>query len=212
MTRCVYSVPDGPPSRRGPLSTAADFRKLTPIVLMRALEQATTVVCEPTVRISLEAPTKTLGALLPALVRPRCRGRDVVGPRRVCGGRDDPVGGADAPPPAAATGPHGRRGRPGVHFRRLSPGQRRSADAPADDAESAQPCRIHEAWANQLIPQRRDADEVACQNARASDGVAVTLGDPVGRVSYAVAFFVSAERLDCLVDAIWSLRSARPAG
>jgi ribosomal protection tetracycline resistance protein len=69
MTRCVYSVPDGPPSRRGPLSTAADFRKLTPIVLMRALEQATTVVCEPTVRISLEAPTKTLGALLPALVR-----------------------------------------------------------------------------------------------------------------------------------------------
>jgi ribosomal protection tetracycline resistance protein len=69
MTRCVYSVPDGPPSRRGPLSTAADFRKLTPIVLMRALAQATTVVCEPTVRVSLEAPTKTLGALLPALVR-----------------------------------------------------------------------------------------------------------------------------------------------
>ena len=69
MTTCVYSVPDGPPSRRGPLSTAADFRKLTPIVLMRALAQAATVVCEPTVRVSLEAPTKTLGALLPALVR-----------------------------------------------------------------------------------------------------------------------------------------------
>jgi ribosomal protection tetracycline resistance protein len=25
MTKCTYSVPDGPPSRRGPLSTAADF-------------------------------------------------------------------------------------------------------------------------------------------------------------------------------------------
>ena len=32
MTECAYSVPDGPPSRRGPLSTAADFRKLTPLV------------------------------------------------------------------------------------------------------------------------------------------------------------------------------------
>ena len=39
MTDCAYSVPDGPPSRRGPLSTAADFRKLTPLVLMQALEQ-----------------------------------------------------------------------------------------------------------------------------------------------------------------------------
>ena len=40
MTKCAYSVPDGPPSRRGPLSTAADFRKLTPLVLMQALERA----------------------------------------------------------------------------------------------------------------------------------------------------------------------------
>lgn len=33
MIECAYSVPDGPPSKRGPLSTAADFRKLTPIVI-----------------------------------------------------------------------------------------------------------------------------------------------------------------------------------
>ena len=69
MTRCVYSVPDGPPSRRGPLSTAADFRKLTPLVLRQALERAGTVVCEPTVRVSLEVPTDTVGAVMPALAR-----------------------------------------------------------------------------------------------------------------------------------------------
>ncbi|HEU6443897.1 MAG TPA: translation factor GTPase family protein [Gaiellaceae bacterium] len=69
MTSCTYSVPDGPPSRRGPLSTAADFRKLTPIVVMRALEQAAPVVCEPVLRVSLEVPSATIGAVMPALVR-----------------------------------------------------------------------------------------------------------------------------------------------
>jgi ribosomal protection tetracycline resistance protein len=69
MTKCNYSVPDGPPSRRGPLSTAADFRKLTPLVLMQALERARTVVCEPTVRVSLEIPADTIGAVMAALAR-----------------------------------------------------------------------------------------------------------------------------------------------
>jgi ribosomal protection tetracycline resistance protein len=69
MTECAYSVPDGPPSRRGPLSTAADFRKLTPLVLMQALQRARTVVCEPTVRATLEVPTDTVGAVVPALTR-----------------------------------------------------------------------------------------------------------------------------------------------
>ena len=69
MTKCTYSVPDGPPSRRGPLSTAADFRKLTPLVLRQALVRAGTVVCEPTVRARLEIPTETIGALMPALIR-----------------------------------------------------------------------------------------------------------------------------------------------
>ena len=69
MTECTYSVPDGPPSRRGPLSTAADFRKLTPLVLMQALERAGTVVCEPIVRASLEIPTGTIGAVMAALAR-----------------------------------------------------------------------------------------------------------------------------------------------
>ncbi|HEV8105148.1 MAG TPA: translation factor GTPase family protein [Gaiellaceae bacterium] len=69
MTKCTYSVPDGPPSRRGPLSRAADFRKLTPLVLMRALERAKPVVCEPIVRVDLEIPTGTIGAVLAALAR-----------------------------------------------------------------------------------------------------------------------------------------------
>jgi ribosomal protection tetracycline resistance protein len=69
MTKCTYSVPDGPPSRRGPLSTAADFRKLTPLVLMQALERAGTVVCEPIVRVNVETPTGTIGAVMAALAR-----------------------------------------------------------------------------------------------------------------------------------------------
>ena len=69
MTKCIYSVPDGPPSRRGPLSTAADFRKLTPLVLMQALERARTVVCEPIVRASVEIPTGAIGGVMAALAR-----------------------------------------------------------------------------------------------------------------------------------------------
>jgi ribosomal protection tetracycline resistance protein len=69
MTECAYSVADGPPSRRGPTSTAADFRKLTPLVLAQALQRAGTVVCEPVVRLTLEVPTRSVGAVLPALAR-----------------------------------------------------------------------------------------------------------------------------------------------
>jgi ribosomal protection tetracycline resistance protein len=69
MTQSNYSTADGPPSTRGPRSTAADFRKLTPVVVRQALERAGTVVCEPTLRVSLELPTDTIGAVMPALAR-----------------------------------------------------------------------------------------------------------------------------------------------
>jgi ribosomal protection tetracycline resistance protein len=69
MTECTYSVPDGPPSRRGPLSTAADFRKLTPLVLTQALERGGTVVCEPIVRVKVEIPTSVIGSVMAALAR-----------------------------------------------------------------------------------------------------------------------------------------------
>jgi len=80
MVRCGYSSADGPPSTRGPLSTAADFRKLTPMVLRQALDRAGTVVCEPVVRVGLEVPAGTVGAVLATLARlgfaaqPRPRG------------------------------------------------------------------------------------------------------------------------------------------
>jgi ribosomal protection tetracycline resistance protein len=52
-------------------STAADFRSLTPLVLMTALRQAGTTVHEPVHRFRLEAPADTVGLLLPVLVRLR---------------------------------------------------------------------------------------------------------------------------------------------
>jgi ribosomal protection tetracycline resistance protein len=69
LVRSQYSVPDGPPSTRGPLSGPQDFRKLTPLVVMEALRRAGTVVCEPIHRFRLEAPADTLSALLPALAK-----------------------------------------------------------------------------------------------------------------------------------------------
>ncbi|HEY6295037.1 MAG TPA: translation factor GTPase family protein [Streptosporangiaceae bacterium] len=69
LIRSQYSVPDGPPSVRGPLSGPQDFRKLTPLVVMAALKRAGTVVCEPVHRFRLETPADTLTALLPVLAR-----------------------------------------------------------------------------------------------------------------------------------------------
>jgi ribosomal protection tetracycline resistance protein len=69
LQACTYSVPDGPPSRSGPLSTAADFRKLTPLVVRKALEDGGTVVCEPVVRATLEVPASSVGPVLSALGR-----------------------------------------------------------------------------------------------------------------------------------------------
>jgi ribosomal protection tetracycline resistance protein len=52
-----------------PGTTAADFRKLTPIVLMRALQRAGTVVCEPIHHFRLEIPADTLGPMFSVLAR-----------------------------------------------------------------------------------------------------------------------------------------------
>jgi ribosomal protection tetracycline resistance protein len=50
-------------------SSASDFRGLTPLVLMTALQQARTVVHEPVHSFVLEAPAQALGQVLPALAR-----------------------------------------------------------------------------------------------------------------------------------------------
>jgi ribosomal protection tetracycline resistance protein len=68
MTECVYAVADGPPSRRGSTSPA-DYRFLTPIVLMEALDRAGSQVCEPILRCRLEVPTPAIGAVMSALAR-----------------------------------------------------------------------------------------------------------------------------------------------
>ncbi|MFE9207372.1 GTP-binding protein [Micromonospora sp. NPDC007230] len=74
VTDCVvtmidsgYSVADGPPSLRGPTSTAQDFRKLTPIVVAQALAASGTVVCEPLARVTLEVPAQAPNGVLSLL-------------------------------------------------------------------------------------------------------------------------------------------------
>jgi len=52
-------------------STGADFRGVTPLVLMSALRQAGTGVYEPVQRFRLEVPADLLGRVLPALARLR---------------------------------------------------------------------------------------------------------------------------------------------
>ncbi|MFD3617656.1 GTP-binding protein [Streptomyces sp. NPDC058676] len=52
-------------------STGADFRGLTPLVLVEALRRAGTRVYEPMHRFRVEAPADTLGALLPVLAAVR---------------------------------------------------------------------------------------------------------------------------------------------
>jgi ribosomal protection tetracycline resistance protein len=71
MTECDYYIGDGPKKQvlSTPRTTAADFRKLTPLVLLHALSQAGTVVCEPLARVTLEIPTATMGGVLAVLAQ-----------------------------------------------------------------------------------------------------------------------------------------------
>jgi ribosomal protection tetracycline resistance protein len=61
-----------------PESTAADFRRLTPLVLMSALSAAGTEVCEPVEELELEVPEDTSGAVCGALVNARATIRTVI--------------------------------------------------------------------------------------------------------------------------------------
>jgi ribosomal protection tetracycline resistance protein len=60
MTDCGY---------RAPGTTAGDFHKLTPVVLMRALEEARTAECEPMLRVRIDLPTATITAVVRALAQ-----------------------------------------------------------------------------------------------------------------------------------------------
>jgi ribosomal protection tetracycline resistance protein len=74
VTHSGYTPP--PPFGWSKWSTrGADFRNLTPLVLMDALRQAGTVVCEPMHSFRLEIPADTLGSVLPVLARRRAIAR-----------------------------------------------------------------------------------------------------------------------------------------
>jgi ribosomal protection tetracycline resistance protein len=68
LTHSGY-VPPPPTGWSKYSSSAADFRNLTPLVLMAALRQARTAVLEPVHAFRIEAPPDTLRLLLPALAR-----------------------------------------------------------------------------------------------------------------------------------------------
>lgn len=70
MTHCGYSPRQSHAHQgfnKSMSSTGADFRGVTPVVLVDALRRAGTLVHEPMHRFRVEAPADTLGTLLPAL-------------------------------------------------------------------------------------------------------------------------------------------------
>jgi ribosomal protection tetracycline resistance protein len=64
---CLVTMTDS--DYRPPGTAHRDFRYLTPLVLMRALREAGTIVCEPVHRFHLEIPPDTFGAVSQALAR-----------------------------------------------------------------------------------------------------------------------------------------------
>lgn len=67
VTDCSVTITDCGYRRTG--TTAADFHRLTPLVVLLALERAGTRVCEPMASVRLELPTDTLKRVLPLLAR-----------------------------------------------------------------------------------------------------------------------------------------------
>jgi ribosomal protection tetracycline resistance protein len=65
VTDCVVTVADCGYS--SPATSAADYRRLTELVLTTALDRAGTWVCEPLAELSLEVPTSTAPGVLGAL-------------------------------------------------------------------------------------------------------------------------------------------------
>jgi ribosomal protection tetracycline resistance protein len=71
VTDCIVTMTDAIRLRKWATSTAAEHRKLAPLVVMAALKQAGTVVCEPIQHFHLEGPGDALPAILPVLARLR---------------------------------------------------------------------------------------------------------------------------------------------
>jgi ribosomal protection tetracycline resistance protein len=67
VTDCVVTVVRS--GYQAPTTTAADFRRLTPVVLMRALAKGGTAVCEPLALARVEVPVDAVGPVLSVLGR-----------------------------------------------------------------------------------------------------------------------------------------------
>jgi ribosomal protection tetracycline resistance protein len=67
VTDCRVTITES--GYRSPESSAGDFRKLTPRVLLLALERAGTVVCEPLSRVIVESPSEAMGPVVGAISR-----------------------------------------------------------------------------------------------------------------------------------------------
>ena len=63
MTDCAYQAPP----RKWPGTTLSDYRLLTPLVLMAALQRAGTTVLEPVLAFRLELPAADLGPIMASL-------------------------------------------------------------------------------------------------------------------------------------------------
>jgi ribosomal protection tetracycline resistance protein len=65
VTDCIVTITDC--GYRAPGTAAADFRRVTPMVLLRALQEAGSQVCEPMAGVTLEMPTDTASGVLSLL-------------------------------------------------------------------------------------------------------------------------------------------------
>lgn len=71
VTDCAVTMTDSDyqaPPRKWPGTALSDYRLLTPLVLMDALQQVGTTVCEPVLKIHLEFPADVLGPIIATLI------------------------------------------------------------------------------------------------------------------------------------------------
>ena len=120
-----------------PVSTPADFRRLTQLVLATALDRAGTWVCEPLADLSWSSRRRARRACWPCSGGSAGASGPVLGPRHV-DGRRRPAGRPGPRPPAPAVRADRRRGHARDAVRRLSADRRHAAEATADDAEPAE--------------------------------------------------------------------------
>ena len=158
VTKIGYSLADGPPSRRGPMPTARDLKRLVP----RRAHAGARGGWLDCLRAGL--PDRRRGAdrgdrrdaRRPG--PPRRRGRRAVDARRAHGAGGGPAGVAcpGASPPASRA--DRRRGRARRGVRRLPAGDRRSTDSKTADARPAQSRGVPGAGRALTVRPRRSED------------------------------------------------------